>query len=482
MDKSGHKAKPIAKSESINAIVFVSGMVVMLFSMLATMVMLPDILRVNDIGIASVQLVNTIPVALIAIMYPIGSAWLRLGSVRRMYQISLLIFLVGTVLTLASKAFAWIFVGKIIQAVSFGLFFPIVIPLVRVLLPNNYQGYVGIGRKIVISVTFGLSIIIPGILVSVADWRFVYYLVLALAVLALVTSIWLTTELEVHKLNLDWYSILLSIGFLGFVWSVGSSLVKAVPLEVKTLVFIGSLLLIIGYIIYNQYVLKQKSSLRVFLNVKFSVLTFNSAVAAMSMMAVLTIGVLYLEQGLHYSVFLTSLSLIPSVAVFFGGVFFGTKLSNKLKISRLTKNKIGSAILATGWLIMAIFASSLNLVAFIVISSLIELGHGILAIANRKEVLHKQKGATRRKNRQTFDQCTFYLASLGVTVLTVLLQQITESEVGGTLPGTLASLSGYRAVFFIIFVITIFNWAITMMLGHPLTFIETLRSKNHPNK
>ncbi|WP_235029788.1 stage III sporulation protein AE [Pediococcus pentosaceus] len=64
----------------------------------------------------------------------------------------------------------------------------------------------------------------------------------------------------------------------------------------------------------------------------------------------------------------------------------------------------------------------------------------------------------------------FKLMSSGMilAILSVVLQNVTNSHTSNGLPGKLSTLVGYRATFSLFFVITILGWIITMLAGRNL--------------
>lgn len=95
------------------------------------------------------------------------------------------------------------------------------------------------------------------------------------------------------------------------------------------------------------------------------------------------------------------------------------------------------------------FSTYLNLLLFVILTMLIEAGHGLLIQVGKQ--LNQRPRSRRLINMADIFAGQFKLmaTSLILTVLSVVLQNVTESWSFSGLPGQLSSLAGYRAAFLV---------------------------------
>ncbi|WP_235020724.1 hypothetical protein [Pediococcus pentosaceus] len=122
-----------------------------------------------------------------------------------------------------------------------------------------------------------------------------------------------------------------------------------------------------------------------------------------------------------------------------------------------------------GWGCLSLFSTYLNLILFIVLTIIIEAGHGLLMQVGQ-ELSQNQKSA-RLNNMADIFMAQFKLMSSGMilAILSVVLQNVTNSHTSNGLPGKLSTLVRYRATFSLFFVIAILGWIITMLAGRNLS-------------
>ncbi|WP_252180833.1 hypothetical protein [Pediococcus stilesii] len=175
------------------------------------------------------------------------------------------------------------------------------------------------------------------------------------------------------------------------------------------------------------------------------------------------IGVLYLSQGLRYPIFLTGIALVPSILIMIGFHHFTKKLLSRMNL--VSRARIAMGIMMFGWGCLSIFSAHLHLILFVILTMVIEAGHGLL-IQVGKNLSKDQKSEYLVKMADVFTaQFKLMTSALVLTILSVVLQNVTENQTASALPGKLSSLLGYLAAFLIFFIITIVGWIITMIAG-----------------
>jgi DHA2 family lincomycin resistance protein-like MFS transporter len=199
------------------------------------------------------------------------------------------------------------------------------------------------------------------------------------------------------------------------------------------------------------------------LDVRYLRAVLLQGIGAASFASLLVIGVLYLRQGLHYATWAIGVSLIPGIVVRLL-VHHGTIPLLK-NVSTIKRIRMATGIMMLGWGCLTIFSTYLNLLLFVILTMLIEAGHGLLIQVGKQ--LNQRPRSRRLINMADIFAGQFKLmaTSLILTVLSVVLQNVTESWSFSGLPGQLSSLAGYRAAFLVFFIITILSWLVTMIAG-----------------
>ena len=112
----------------------------------------------------------------------------------RIYQASLLVFLLGSAMVAASGSLGWVVTNRVIQAVGGGAAIPIGMALASTLLPPERRG---LALGIVGGAAEAGSMLGPaygGAIVELAGWRWIFWLNLPQAALLLVALFWLPNQ------------------------------------------------------------------------------------------------------------------------------------------------------------------------------------------------------------------------------------------------------------------------------------------------
>jgi len=259
-----------------------------------------------------------------AVVIPITGFLLQRFHTRTLFIAAMTLFSTGTLIAALAPGFPVLVVARVVQASGTAIMLPLLFTTVLTLVPEASRGRVIGNISIVISVAPALGPTISGLILSVFTWRWMFLLVLPIALAALIVgAIKVPNVTEPRKTPLDSLSIVLSaLGFGGFVFglaNIGSSSAGVaaptswIPLAVGALGLVAFVL--------RQLSLQKRDIALLDLRT-FTVPTFTFSIATMLISMVGLFGTivvipLYTVNVLGLSVLSTGLLLLP------GGLIMG---------------------------------------------------------------------------------------------------------------------------------------------------------------
>lgn len=449
-----------------SAIILLLGIIIMLTGEFSTMLSSAKILRSFADGGTVVQLINILPLAILGLMFPLGPIWLQNGNIVKTFQKSLLIFMAGTLLVSINATLPILIIGRVVQTVGCGIMLPMMSALVAILLPESSRfANFDQTEDMILGFSAILAMITTGIAFLIGNWKYVNIFLIIMILLIYYSTSFVKINLEVTHYEIEWLNVVFSSGFLLLIgWLVTLTKVGVkVPSWSSWFFFLSGLLFIGIYMWQELHVEHPLVDFRGLFNIRYLRGVFLQGIGAASLIVLMILGVLYLKQGLKYPIFMIGISLIPAIIVMIVVHHCTKKFFGRFDAVNNTRTAMG--IMMFGWGCLSLFSAHLHLIMFVIFTMIIEAGHGLL-IQVGKNLSSEQKSKRLENMADLFTSQFKLLASAMVlTVLSVVLQNVTENQTSSALPGKLSSLLGYRAAFIIFFVITIIGWIITMIAG-----------------
>ena len=185
-------------------------------------VALPVLMVDLNLTAGTVQWLTTAFMLTMAVVIPTTGFLLQRFSTRTVYGAALGLFSAGTLLAGVAPGFWVLLVGRIIQASGTAIMLPLLMTTILTLVPIQRRGVVMGNVSIVISVAPAIGPTLSGLILQFLPWRFMFLLVLPIALAALVYG--LRTLVNVNADGdqpLDIPSVLLSVpGFGGIVFGL----------------------------------------------------------------------------------------------------------------------------------------------------------------------------------------------------------------------------------------------------------------------
>lgn len=287
-------------------------------------VALPRLMVELDVSATTVQWLSTAFLLTMAVVIPMTGDLLQRLTTRTVFTLAMSLFSLGTLVAGLAPSFVPLLVGRVVQAAGTAVMMPLLMTTILRLVPQHVRGRVLGTVSIVISVAPALGPTVSGLILQALSWRFMFLLVLpiALAALAVGTRL-LERGGEVRPGSIDPLSVLLAAaGFGGFVYGVSVAGEAAGALsrpEVAAPVAVGALSLVA--FVLRQLRLQRSGTplldLRVFRYPMFSLAVGLMVIAMMALFGSLILLPIYLQNVRGFGSLATGLFLLP------GGLLMG---------------------------------------------------------------------------------------------------------------------------------------------------------------
>jgi MFS transporter, DHA2 family, lincomycin resistance protein len=259
-----------------------------------------------------------------SVIIPITGFLIRRVRSRTLFGVAMSLFSAGTLLAALAPGFPVLLAARVVQASGTAIMLPLLMTAVMTIVPPERRGAMMGNISTVISVAPAIGPVVSGLILSVLEWRFVFGLVLPIALAALVLGLRLMVDIgEPTDAPIDILSVVLSVlGFGGLVYglsSFGQEAGSTSPVVIGAAFAIGvvGLLAFVG----RQLVLQRTD--RALLDLRtFQARTFTVATVIMMLMMAMLLGSivllpLYMQNVLLLSPRTTGLVLLP------GGLLMG---------------------------------------------------------------------------------------------------------------------------------------------------------------
>jgi DHA2 family lincomycin resistance protein-like MFS transporter len=284
-------------------------------------VALPHLMEDLDITAVAAQWLTTAFMLTMAVVIPITGYLLQRFHTRPVFIAAMTLFSTGTLIAAIAPGFEVLLVGRVVQACGTAIMMPLLMTTVMTLVSPASRGRTMGNISIVISVAPAIGPTISGIILSVLDWRWMFLLVLPIALGSLALGAARVQNVTTpSRSHFDVLSVILSaFGFGGLVYGLSNlgessgSVNPWIPLAV-------------GVVALALFVLRQTRlqlsdgallDLRTFTSRTF---TFSIVMLAISMMALFGTIILlpiYMQNVLGLEALTTGLLLLP------GGLIMG---------------------------------------------------------------------------------------------------------------------------------------------------------------
>ena len=285
-------------------------------------VALPELMREFAVPASTAQWLTTVFLLTMAVVIPITGFLLTRYPLRRVFMAAMLSFTAGTLLAALAPTFGVLVAARAVQAIGTALMMPLLMTTILNLVPAHRRGRMMGTVSIVISVAPAIGPTISGIILDQLDWRWMFWLVLPIALVSLTLgTLWVRNVTEPVDVPVDILSVVLSaLAFGGLIYglsSIGEAAAGETPVAPWVPLLVGAIALVV--FVLRQLSLRERAllDLRTFAHRTFTVAVILVAVSMMALFGTLILLPLYLQNVLGLSTLDTGLVLLP------GGLVMG---------------------------------------------------------------------------------------------------------------------------------------------------------------
>ena len=254
-----------------------------------------------------------------AIIIPITGWIMERLPTRTVFTLAMSLFSVGTLMAALGWGFPSLLAGRLVQASGTAIMLPLLMTTVMELVPPSARGRVMGTISLVISAAPAIGPTVSGLILQFLPWRFVFVLVLPIALAILVVGLRQVPNLnEPVTVKLDALSVpLAGFGFGGLVY--GLSLVgnPTAGWGLEIALAVGTISL--GLFIWRQLVLQRTDSalldLRTFTHPIFATAIGVMAIAMAALFGTIIALPLILQRVMHAEPLFVGLLLLPGALV-----------------------------------------------------------------------------------------------------------------------------------------------------------------------
>jgi DHA2 family lincomycin resistance protein-like MFS transporter len=301
-----------------------------------------------DITARSAQWLTTAFLLTMAIVIPITGFLLQRFDTRPIFITAMSLFSAGTLLAALAPNFEVLLGARVVQASGTAIMVPLLMTTIMTLVPVARRGRTMGNVSIVISVAPAIGPTVSGIILNALSWRWMFWIVLPIALVMLVIGIRRVENVtEPKRVPLDVVSVILSaFGFGGLIYGLSrigeSGPADATAAEQATAsmpmwIALGVGVLALGWFIGRQVRLQRRDrallDLRTFRSANFSISLGVMVVSMAALFGTIILLPIYMQQVLGLEPVQTGLLLLPGgllmglLAPFVGRLFdrFGPK-------------------------------------------------------------------------------------------------------------------------------------------------------------
>jgi EmrB/QacA subfamily drug resistance transporter len=281
-------------------------------------VALPTIMTDLKVEYSTVQWLATGYMLVSGVLVPASAFLIVRFTNRQLFITAMAIFTLGTAMAAIAPNFALLLIGRMIQAAGSSVMGPLLMNIMLVSFPREKRGAaMGVFGLVMITAP-AIGPTLSGYIVEYHDWRFLFEMILPLAIISLILAIWKAENVMERFKNatIDYLSVILStIGFGGLLYGV-SSVSKdgwTDPIVLTTMI-VGAVALI-AFIIRQLRIEKPLLDLQVYKYPMFALASVISVVIAMAMFSGMILTPAYVQDVRGISPLHSGLMMLPGAIV-----------------------------------------------------------------------------------------------------------------------------------------------------------------------
>ncbi len=423
-----------------------------------------------DISVVAAQWLTTAFLLTMSVVIPTTGFLLQRFTTRATFIAAMSLFTAGTLLAALASGFPMLLAARVVQASGTAIMLPLLMTTVMTLVPAAERGRRMGNITIVIALAPALGPTISGAILSVANWRFMFWFILPVALTALVIGVARMTNVgERGTAALDGWSLpLAALGFGGVVYGLSKFGEDAATRDSRVMALslaIGGVAL--AAFVWRQLVMQRTDrallDLRTFRSRVYTVSIILFVVAMAALFGAIILLPIFMQGVLGMTVLASGLFLLP------GGLIFGLmgpvvgRLYDRLGPRPLVIP--GSILLAGGlWGLVAVVSDSTNWVALLACHVVITAGLSLMfttlfsaSLGSLAPHLYSHGSATLATIQQV-------AGAAGTAALVSTMSAVALSRLGAGASEAVALSGGIRVAFMVSAVLATAGIALTFLV------------------
>lgn len=368
----------ITHRQTVMIVLLLAGTFITVLNQTVVAPALPSIMNDMSINAATGQWLTTGFTLVNAIMIPVTAFLIDRFPIRNLFLFSMSVFALGSLCAAWGPDFSVLFAGRIVQAVGAGVLMPMVMTVLMLTFPIEKRGFAMGLFGIVMACGPAVGPTAAGIVIDMADWHIMFYVVTAAAAaVAIITPFTMDrVEPKNPEAKIDIPSVILStIGFGSLLYSFSAIGNSGFGLEFFISFAVGAV--VVALFFRRQLKMTQPMlRVRVLKNRTFLIGTIIGMVVQAALLSVGILLPIYLQSLLGYSATESGLVILPGALLMgimgpVAGRWFDRHGPRVLAIT-------GTLLLTVGTIMLALLGPEVSLVYVAVVMAIRLFGMSLI--------------------------------------------------------------------------------------------------------
>ncbi|WP_349627494.1 MULTISPECIES: DHA2 family efflux MFS transporter permease subunit [unclassified Enterococcus] len=408
----------------------------------------PELTKVFNISMGTISWVTTAYLLAVAIVMTLSSFLYKRFMNRSLFLISVIVFIIGTIVGGLAQNFEILLIGRILQGIGAGISLPLTFNLILEYVPMKKLGLWMGFASMILSLAPSIGPTYGGLLIDTLGWRMIFYTTLAIPVIALLIgfSSFEKVKKPDNNINFDF------IAFILLSAALTSLLIMVTELESG---HFNLLLLMLFIMTIGLFIWRSLTSQSEFLNIRvLGKLSFLMALIPFFFYQFANIGgnfiiPNYLQIGFGVSSLLAGFSLLPGTLLagllnpIFGKIY--DKKGEKIPLY------VGNSLFLIALILMSILTENMGFIGMTVLYTIFALGRVMsFGVLNTSALAHL-KAENRADGSAIFQTAQQFAGALGTAIVALISAASPNIKVG--MNHTLLLFCGLGVIIFILFII-----------------------------
>lgn len=407
---------------------------------------LPSIMNDMSINAATGQWLTTGFTLVNAIMIPVTAFLIDRFPIRNLFLFSMSVFALGSLCAAWGPNFPVLFAGRIVQAIGAGVLMPMVMTVLMLTFPIEKRGFAMGLFGIVMACGPAVGPTAAGIVIDVADWHIMFYVVTAAAAAVAIVTPFTMDRVEPKNpdAKIDVPSVILStIGFGSLLYSFSAIGNSGFGLEFFISFLVGAVVVVLFF--RRQLKMKQPMlRVRVLKNRTFLIGTIIGMVVQAALLSVGILLPIYLQSLLGYSATESGLVILPGALLMgimgpIAGRWFDRHGPRVLAIT-------GTLLLTVGTIMLAFLGPEVSLIYVAVVMALRLFGMSLINMTLTTWAMNALSDDLINHGTSVNNTFRQVAGSLGTAILTSVFAMVSVALIPSEGP-TLAGVHGVDVAF-----------------------------------